>query len=139
MTPPETTGITPLFPPAVPEIPVRDIDTAAAYYRDHLGFSIDWGGEDGGIAGISKGSCRMFLTNTAFREHRGNAPPVLVWLNLNSRQEVDDLHEAWSRSQARIVSPPESKPWNLHEFTAADLDGNQFRVFYDFAWEEAGA
>src|SRR5207247_4546246 len=95
------------FPGAVPEIPVSDVDTAAAYYKNQLGFSIDWTSEDGGIAGISKGSCGMFLTNRAFREHYGNVAPVLVWLNLNSKQEVDDLYEAWSRCQARIVSRPE--------------------------------
>ena len=77
----------------------------------------------------------MFLTNRAFREQYGNAAPVLVWLNLNSKQEVDDLYEVWSRGEARIVSRPESKPWKLHEFTVADLDGNLFRVFYDFSWE----
>ena len=126
------------FPGAVPEIPVSDIDAAAAYYRDQLGFTVDWGGEDGGIAGISKGSCRLFLTNRAFREQYGNAAPVLIWLNLNSKQEVDDLYEAWSRREARIVSHPESKPWKLHEFTVTDLDGNLFRVFYDFAWEAGG-
>ena len=38
---------------------------------------------------------------------------------------------------AQIVAPPESKPWNLHEFTASDPDGNRYRVFYDFAWELA--
>lgn len=123
------------FPGAVPEIPVADVDRAAEYYRDQLGFTIDWGGEDGGIAGISKGSCRMFLTNRAFREPYGNAAPVLVWLNLNSKQEVDDLYKTWSRSEARIVSRPESKPWKLHEFTVADLDGNMFRVFYDSSRE----
>ncbi len=126
------------FPGAVPEIPVSDVDMAAAYYKNQLGFSIDWGGEDGGLAGISKGSCRMFLTNRVFREHYGNAAPVLIWLNLNSKQEVDDLYEEWSRCQARIVSRPESKPWKLHEFTVADLDGNLFRVFYDFSWETRG-
>ena len=124
------------FPGAVPEIPVSDVDKAAAYYQDHLGFSLDWGGEDGGIAGISKGSCRMFLTNRSFRGQYGNAAPVLVWLNLNSRKEVDELYEVWHRSQARIVSRPESKPWKLHEFTVGDLDGNLFRVFYDFSFEE---
>jgi hypothetical protein len=31
---------------------------------------------------------------------------------------------------------PESKSWGLHEFTAADPDGNLFRVFYDFATPE---
>ena len=34
------------FPGAVPEIPVSDVDVAGAYYKNHLGFSIDWGGED---------------------------------------------------------------------------------------------
>ena len=126
------------FPGAVPEIPVSDLGMARAYYENQLGFTIDWGGEDGGIAGISKGSCRLFLTNPAFREHYGNAAPVLVWLNLNSKQEVDDLCETWSHSEARIVSRPESKPWKLHEFTVADLDGNLFRVFYDFSWETRG-
>jgi predicted lactoylglutathione lyase len=121
------------FPPAVPEIPVRNIDQAAAYYQRHLGFNFDWGNEAGGIAGVSKGHCRMFLTNTAFREGNGNGAPVLIWLNLSSKDEVNDLHGQWSRSQAKIVSPPESKPWGLHEFTAADLDGNLFRVFFDFA------
>jgi predicted lactoylglutathione lyase len=123
------------FPEAVPEIPVSDVDTAAAYYQNQLGFTIDWGGENGGIAGISKGSCRMFLTNHSFREHHGNAAPVVVWLNLNSKQEVNDLYDVWSSCQARIVSAPESKPWRLHEFTVADLNGNLLRVFYDFSRE----
>jgi hypothetical protein len=60
---------------------------------------------------------------------------VVFWINLNSKAEVDELHRAWRDNGARIVAAPESKPWNLHEFTAADLDGNLLRVFYDFAWE----
>jgi hypothetical protein len=43
------------FPGAVPEIPVRDINEAAAYYENSLGFTVDWGGEERGLAGISKG------------------------------------------------------------------------------------
>ena len=124
------------FPGAVPEIPVIDINKAAAYYESNLGFSIDWGGEDGGIAGISKGHCRMFLTNGAFRQQYGNAGPVMIWLNLDSKEEVNELCKLWSASQAKIVSPPESKQWGLQEFTVADLDGNLFRVFYDFATPE---
>ncbi len=124
------------FPGAVPEIPVSDVDKAAAYYESNLGFSIDWGGENGGIAGISKGRCRMFLTNVAFREHYRNTGPVLVWLNLDSKEQVNQLYEIWSASQAKIVSPPESKSWGLHEFTVADLDRNLLRIFYDFASPE---
>jgi len=121
------------FPAAVPEIPVTDMNAALDYYESKLGFSIDWGGTDGGIAGISKGDCRMFLTDRDFRQHHGNTPPVTIWLNLNSKEEVDELYKIWKASEARIISAPESKPWKLHEFTASDLDGNLFRVFYDFS------
>lgn len=124
------------FPAAVPELPVSDVNKATAYYANHLGFTIDWGGEEGGIAGISKGNCRIFLTNNHFREGYRNTGPVLVWLNLDSKEQVNELFEFWSTRQARIVSKPESKPWGLYEFTAADLDGNLFRVFYDFATPE---
>jgi len=54
-------------------------------------------------------------------------------VNLNSKDEVDELNETRNRSGARIVSRPESKPWKLHEFTVADVDGNLFPVFYDFS------
>jgi len=121
------------FPAAVPEIPVTDMNAALDYYESKLGFNIDWGGAGGGIAGISKGDCRMFLTDRDFRAPHGNAPPVMIWLNLNSKQEVDELYEIWKASEATIISAPESKPWKLHEFTASDLDGNLFRVFYDFS------
>ena len=121
------------FPAAVPEIPVTNMDEALDYYEGKLGFNVDWGGADGGIAGISKGDCRMFLTDRDFRQWPGNAPPVIVWLNVCSKEEVDELYEIWNAVGAEIISPPESKQWKLHEFTASDLDGNRFRVFYDFS------
>jgi predicted lactoylglutathione lyase len=125
------------FPGAVPEIPVKDVDKAAAHYERKLGFRVDWGGEAGGIAGVSKGNCRMFLANGAFREHHGNSAPVLIWLNLDSKDEVNELFEQWKKSETTVVSSPDSKPWGLHEFTVADLDGNLLRVFYDFGTADA--
>ena len=123
------------FPQAVPEIPVRDVDNAAQYYATVLGFSHDWGTDAGGLGGISQGDCRMFLTNAAFRAGHAPNSPVVVWLNLNSKQEVDELFERWTKAGATIVEGVEDKPWNLREFRAADPDGNQLRVFYDFNWE----
>jgi uncharacterized glyoxalase superfamily protein PhnB len=121
------------FPAAVPEIPVTDMNAALEYYEQKLGFSVDWGGAGGGIAGISNGHCRIFLTDSDFRAQHGNAPPVVIWLNVDSKQAVDELYAMWNANGARIISSPESKPWNLHEFTASDPDGNLFRVFYDFS------
>jgi uncharacterized glyoxalase superfamily protein PhnB len=120
------------FPGPVPEIPVEDIAPAVAYYRNSLGFVLDWGDEELGLAGISRGDCRMFLASRQYRKKYGNVGPSLTWLNLRSKEDVDELYEAWSSSGAIVTAAPESRAWGLHEFTAADPDGNLFRVFYDF-------
>ncbi len=79
----------------------------------------------------------MFLTNDAFRQTFGNHGPLVVWLNVSSKAEVDELYRRWRDAGAKIRSEPEDKPWHLREFTALDLDGNQLRVFYDFGWERS--
>ena len=120
------------FPRPVPEIPVKNIAKAVAYYQKNFGFSLDWGGAEIGLAGISRGKCRIFLADQEHRKECGNRGPALTWLNLESKQQVDQLYRAWNASKAKLMSEPESKPWGLHEFMALDLDGNLFRVFYDF-------
>jgi uncharacterized glyoxalase superfamily protein PhnB len=124
------------FPAAVPEIPVNDLAKAVQYYETKLGFGVDWSDEQLGLAGISRGKCRIFLADLDFRKGYGNVGSTLIWLNLNSKEEVDELYEEWSGNGVNTASSPESKPWGLHEFTASDLDGNLFRVFYDFATPE---
>lgn len=101
----------PQLPGAVPEIPVSDIVAATNYYRDQLGFSVDWLAEDIALAGVSRDQCRIFLAGPGFREASGSASPAVTWLNLESNGEVDDLHRAWSATGALVLSAPESKPW----------------------------
>ena len=129
-------AVIPELPGAVPEIPVSDVIAATEYYHDKLGFTVDWVEQDIALAGISRDQCRLFLAGPPFREGHSNASPVSTWLNLSSKGEVDDLHRAWRSTKAILLSEPESKPWGLHEFTAADPDGNRFRVFHDFATPE---
>jgi uncharacterized glyoxalase superfamily protein PhnB len=128
------------FPQAVPEIPAADVDNAVAYYVNALGFSHDWGGEEGGgIAGVSRGDCRLFVTNRSFREEYGNTGTIVFWLNVSSKAEVDELFAEWKERNAKFATEPEDKPWKLREFFALDLDGNKIRVFYDFRWDESSA
>jgi uncharacterized glyoxalase superfamily protein PhnB len=124
------------FPPMCPEIPVADLAAAVAYYRDQFGFNIDWAVEESGFAGLSRGGARMFMTTPAFRSRDEFRGPIVLWLNLDNRAEIDSLHEEWAKAGAIINGPPEAMPYKLYEFYAQDIDDNSFRVFYDFAWEE---
>ena len=123
------------FPQAVPDIPVSNVDNAAEHYVNVLGFSFDWGNDDGGIGGISQGEAECSSRTRRSAPSDGPKGPVIVWLNLNSKQEVDELFERWKDAGAKIIEAVEDKPWNLREFRVADPDGNQLRVFYDFNWE----
>lgn len=125
------------FPTACPEIPVEQLVDALAYYRDRLGFTVDWADEGLGLAGLSQGDCRVFMSTAAYREPLGTRGPIVLWINLSNREEVDALHARWAAAGATIASEPWAQPHKLYEFFAQDLDGNWLRVFYDFGWEEA--
>ena len=123
------------FPPVCPEVPVASL-AVLEHYRDKLGFTIDWSDEQLGLAGLSRGDTRIFMSTAEYRKAMGNQPPVVLWLNLASRAEVDALYQQWTEAGARTEAPPQAKPYKLYEFLAPDPDGNVFRVFYDFGWEE---
>jgi len=39
---------------------------------------------------------------------------VLTWLNLESKEEVDDLYRLWSDSKAKLIFAPEcTKDWRV--------------------------
>ena len=117
------------FPAAVPEIPAASLDKAAAYYVKTLGFTFDWDDEKGGIAGISRGNCRLFITNPSFRKSHGNTGLILFWLNLESKAEVNELFAEWKAAGAKIVSEPEDKPWKLCEFMVGYPEGIRIVTF----------
>ncbi|MGQ0659764.1 VOC family protein [Sphingosinicella sp.] len=127
------------FPAACPEIPVAALAPALVYHRDQLGFAVDWSDDELGLAGLSRDDARLFMSDAGYRSGRGNRAPIVLWLNLSSRAEIDALHAEWQAAGAHIADAPAAKPYKLYEFFARDIDGNVLRVFYDFGWEEAGA
>jgi predicted lactoylglutathione lyase len=124
------------FPSVCPEVPVASLAPALAYYRDQLGFTVDWSDEELGLAGLSRDDTRIFMGAAHYRSHFGTQGPVVLWLNLSSRAEVDALHAQWVAAGAKVTAPPGAKAHKLYEFFTQDVDGNAFRVFYDFGWEE---
>jgi len=113
----------------VPELPVDDVQAATECYVRQMGFGVDWSFEDV-RAGISRDDARIFLRRRTLEESRERSS-VLVWLNMGSAAEVDELHAEWKARGALIVEALRTAPYNLREFTAQDPDGNRFRVFYD--------
>lgn len=124
------------FPCACPEVPVRDLAAALACYRDQFGFAVDWSDERIGLAGVSRGEARLFVASDEYRACLGNRGPIVLWINLSSRAEVDALYAQWAGAGARVAAAPKAQPYKLYEFSAYDIDGNVLRVFYDFAWEQ---
>jgi predicted lactoylglutathione lyase len=121
------------LPAPVPELPVSDVHVAGKFYARQMGFSVDWEYEDS-LAGISRDDARLFLRRRTPEEARERYR-VLVWLNMGSTAEVDQLHAEWSERGVLIVEDLRTTPYDLREFTAQDPDGNRFRVFYDMGSE----
>ena len=122
------------LPAPVPELPVTDIETATSAYVRQMGFSVDWTYEDH-LAGISKDAARVFLRRRSPQEDRSLG--VVIWLNMASSTEVDELHAEWKERGVRIVDELHTAPHKLREFTAQDLDGNRVRVFFDLGSSRA--
>ena len=124
------------LPQPVPELPVSDVQLAGEAYARLMGFSVDWSYEDS-LAGISRDDARVFLRRRTPEEARERYS-VLVWLNMSSPAEVDQLHAEWKERGVLIVADLRTAPYNLREFTAQDVDGNRFRVFHDMGKQDEG-
>ena len=122
------------LPAPVPELPVADIQAATSAYVRQMGFSVDWTYEDH-LAGISKDAARVFLRRRTPQEDRSLG--VVIWLNMASAAEVDELHAEWKERGVQIVDELHTAPHKLREFTAQDLDGNRLRVFFDLGSSRA--
>ena len=117
------------LPHPVPELPVGDIQAAARAYELRMGFTLDWTYEDS-FAGISRDAARVFLRRRNPQE-AGRPGAVTIWLNMASAAEVDELHRDWKDHGVPLVEELHTTAYDLREFTAEDLDGNRWRVFYD--------
>ena len=109
------------LPQPVPELPVSDVQAAGKSYACLMGFSVDWAYEDS-LAGISRDDARMFLRRRTPEEAKDRYS-VLVWLNMGSSAEVDQLYSEWKERGVPIVEDVRTTPYNLREFTAQDPDG----------------
>lgn len=121
---------------ATPVIMVSDLSASRGYYTRRLGFTVEWGGEDGAImSGMSRGAAHIMVFQGA-PWFAGSRPWSWVCFDVEA---VDELYEELVGRGARIKQPPANFPWQ-YEMIAEDLDGN-ILVFgteprYDQPYEE---
>ena len=95
----------------IPVLAVRDLDRSIAFFRDVLGFEVQWNA--GSICSVARDGCSIML------QVQDQAHPGTVWVGLGG----DALFSEIQRSGAKILQLPLRKPW-AYEMKVADPDGN---------------
>lgn len=99
---------------------VHSLKASQAYYRDALGFTLDWDhGDPPNFGSVSRSETSLFMC-----EQCQSNPGAWVMVFTGN---VDPLHEEFVRNKAIIRMPPTNMPWGLREMHVADLDGNVIR------------
>jgi len=105
---------------------VQDLERNAAYFRDVLGFRVDWAdATDWRI--VARGGVRIML---------GHCPDALSPAATGDHSyfgylEVDDVqafHDEIAQRGAIVLQPPVDRPYGMRECTVATPDGHRFVV-----------
>ncbi|MCR9159228.1 MAG: glyoxalase superfamily protein [Nannocystaceae bacterium] len=105
---------------ARPILNVADLQASFRYYRDELGFRVDWEhGEPADFGSVSRGETILFLCEGCQGTPGG-------WLMVFAR-DVNALYDEYASTDARIRMPPKDMPWGIREMHVSDLDGNVIR------------
>ena len=102
---------------------VHDLTGSTAYFRDVLGFTVDWHDEDrwqalrrGGVS-VHLGRCPDALPPVDLGDHS--------YFGMFSTTDVDRLHSEIAARGAIILSPPTDRPWGLREMAVATPEGHR--------------
>jgi [ribosomal protein S5]-alanine N-acetyltransferase len=103
-----------------PILAVPDVLAAAQYYRDRLGFTIEF---TYGLPPVHAGIARGDWTFPAARLQLTKGEPVPARLFFFIGRNIDLLGAEYRNKGVEFESPIENKPWNMREFAIHDLNG----------------
>ena len=95
----------------IPVLPVRDLDLSVEFFRETLGFDLEWKTPE--ICSIARDGCSIML------QRRIDGSRATVWIGLQD----DSLYAKITGSGATILQAPTRQRW-AYEMKIADLDGN---------------
>lgn len=114
---------TPALTGIAPQFLVDDLARAIAYYRDRLGFALDFQYEDF-YASVRRDGCALHLKaapkTAADREHRRRNQHLDAFVGV---RDAAALHAELHARGARIVQALADQPWACRDFTVEDPDG----------------
>lgn len=100
----------------MPELPLDNVPAGVAYYRDVLGFQVNYQQHDIGV--MDRDAVRLLLiARTDLHTGIGSAYVYVA--------DADALHTELRAKGANVQGEPVSQPWGLREFRAVDLEGNR--------------
>jgi uncharacterized glyoxalase superfamily protein PhnB len=112
------------FSGCTPILVVRDIQQSVAYYRDALGFLVDFTfGEPPTYAGVYRGAVLLHLQAESQADRPAGASAVYVYV-----EDADRTHAELRERGARIEKEPQDYPYGLRDFDVRDLDGNRLVI-----------
>jgi uncharacterized glyoxalase superfamily protein PhnB len=119
-----------------PVLAVRDMARAIAFYRDKLGFHVDFVEGDPPLharvcADPSYASPTIHIRFEPLAPNAEPNPSVYLWLHVGS--DLDRLFEIYRGRGVEIVHEPEDKPWGLRQFIIEDCDGYLLRFSAEIA------
>jgi uncharacterized glyoxalase superfamily protein PhnB len=106
-----------------PQLLVDNLNTALAYYRDRLGFQVDFTYESF-YASVSRDGVPIHLKcapkTVGDRAHRKQHEHLDAYVAVTG---VEALYEELQSRGARILKPLEERPWACRDFYVEDADG----------------
>ncbi|MFH0128591.1 bleomycin resistance protein [Variovorax sp. VaC1] len=113
-----------------PVLPVSDVSRAARWFRDVLGFELDFiAGEPPSYARVKKGD-RSYGDPVYLRLWQCNTREARPWrgeIVIHVGKDIDGLHAAYVKRGVTVIEPPVSQPWGLREFAIREPDGHVLR------------
>jgi hypothetical protein len=111
------------FVSSVPIIPARDVEAAASWYRDELGFDVFHVEREYGVVGRGESWIHFWGPS-------GIAPEDSDTMIRVGVRGIDALYQhCLERDIVHPNGPLEDKPWGFREFSVLDRDGNLVTFF----------
>jgi predicted enzyme related to lactoylglutathione lyase len=101
------------FVQGAPVLHVKDVEAAAAFYRDMLGFTWDFGDETYAV---------VWRDNSAIHFVRDDHNPTGVHL-FQWVKDVDAYHREIAERGAQVSSGPTDQPYGIREISLRDVNG----------------